>query len=208
MGARPFSQASAGRQESTLVQGSSKAPPHQDCTGVGPPRVQGSQAPSQTLPPSQDRHKRGLCGSGASPQCSRLQWEWSQTCGMAPGWSRVGSRQTSVSTTQPKYLAHSLHPSPLPCLRLLLFDPEGADLEQSLPPIHCIPPAPFGRAMPPRPLTLPAAGGRSVPTPRSSPEPAAVLREGVRQCLQQQCEQTVRILHAKVAQKSYGNEKR
>ncbi|KAM8920242.1 LOW QUALITY PROTEIN: recombining binding protein suppressor of hairless-like protein [Lycaon pictus] len=47
-----------------------------------------------------------------------------------------------------------------------------------------------------------------VPRKGSSPELVPVLREGVRQCLRQQCEQTVRILHAKVAQKSYGNEKR
>ncbi|KAK7827792.1 hypothetical protein U0070_019616 [Myodes glareolus] len=43
---------------------------------------------------------------------------------------------------------------------------------------------------------------------RSPPEHATILREGVRACLQQRCEQTVWILHAKVAQKSYGNEKR
>lgn len=61
--------------------------------------------------------------------------------------------------------------------------------------------------VPVQPLTLPVAGC-PIPIPRSPPEHATILREGVRACLQQRCEQTVWILHAKVAQKSYGNEKR
>ncbi|MEJ1279064.1 recombination signal binding protein for immunoglobulin kappa J region-like [Cricetulus griseus] len=60
------------------------------------------------------------------------------------------------------------------------------------------------------PLSLPGVmKGRDLVLLRGSPpEHAAILREGVRTCLQQRCEQTVWILHAKVAQKSYGNEKR
>ncbi|NXA51858.1 RBPJL protein, partial [Nothocercus julius] len=43
---------------------------------------------------------------------------------------------------------------------------------------------------------------------RSNPYQADLLRDGVRRYLQLPAEQTVLILHAKVAQKSYGNEKR
>lgn len=43
---------------------------------------------------------------------------------------------------------------------------------------------------------------------RSNPYQANLLRDGVRRYLQLPADQTVLILHAKVAQKSYGNEKR
>lgn len=62
--------------------------------------------------------------------------------------------------------------------------------------------------VPTQPLTLLPVTRWPNPIPRSPPEHATILREGVRTCLQQRCEQTVWILHAKVAQKSYGTEKR
>lgn len=43
---------------------------------------------------------------------------------------------------------------------------------------------------------------------RSNPYQTNLLRDGVRRYLQLPADQTVLILHAKVAQKSYGNEKR
>ncbi|XP_051887537.1 recombining binding protein suppressor of hairless-like protein [Pristis pectinata] len=49
---------------------------------------------------------------------------------------------------------------------------------------------------------------RTISLNRSGPDHPTVTRDVVRQYLQQQPNQTVLILHAKVAQKSYGNEKR
>ncbi|KAM6340620.1 LOW QUALITY PROTEIN: recombining binding protein suppressor of hairless-like protein [Alca torda] len=67
-----------------------------------------------------------------------------------------------------------------------------------------------GAAVPAEPLTHPCRP-RSLPPRcwiRSNPYQANLLRDSVRRYLQLPTDQTVLILHAKVAQKSYGNEKR
>ncbi|XP_032561207.1 recombining binding protein suppressor of hairless-like protein [Chiroxiphia lanceolata] len=68
-----------------------------------------------------------------------------------------------------------------------------------------------GAAVPAEPPTHPCRPrSRSPPRCwlRSNPYQANLLRDGVRRYLQLPADQTVLILHAKVAQKSYGNEKR
>ncbi|KAM8995466.1 recombining binding protein suppressor of hairless-like protein isoform 3-T3 [Ara ararauna] len=68
-----------------------------------------------------------------------------------------------------------------------------------------------GPAAPAEPLTHPCRPrSRSPPRcwVRSNPYQTNLLRDGVRRYLQLPSDQTVLILHAKVAQKSYGNEKR
>ncbi|KAM8798004.1 recombining binding protein suppressor of hairless-like protein [Eudromia elegans] len=68
-----------------------------------------------------------------------------------------------------------------------------------------------GATAPAEPLTHPGRPrSRSPPRcwARSNPYQADLLRDGVRRYLQLPAEQTVLMLHAKVAQKSYGNEKR
>lgn len=169
--------------------------------------MQGNQVPSQdAISIPRPAQVWLLCRWGLSPVLQAA-------VGMAPdlrssAWVvPVGSVQASLSTRQPKYLTHDLHPNPLSCLTFPLPDLEGGRTKLAPSP-HSFHSTCLLGSMPPLPLTITAAQRRPAPIPRSSPELVPVLREGVRQCLRQQCEQTVRILHAKVAQKSYGNEKR
>lgn len=177
MGAHPRFQASAGSKESTLVQGSSKSssPPPSRLRWGGSPQGAGKPcalrnsffipSPAQAGP---------LCHRGLSP---KLQAAVGAKPDLRSGaWVvPVGSMQASLSTTQPKYLAHSLRPSPLPCPMLILFDPEGVELKRCLPPIHFIQPYPLPalcRLAPRCSLLLAPARPHSQVIPRARRPPA------------------------------------